>query len=227
MKYLTILLVLLTTIPCHAQLFTGCASNGSNTPGQQFSLSVTTGNFQLDQWIGREGDIIRAFFEVNASLFMYDDSGSPNARAFRQAETNLRPDGTVILGRAYVVQMYQFAGNMTVVPVTLAHEFGHIVDYKYRVNRFPGMKAELFADFMAGAYLFYRSYQTETDVIANLKWFMKIGDYAAINDPAHHGTPQQRLAAALAGYYWLKSNSYPGVNVINAIAGTKNYLNLN
>lgn len=157
---------------------------------------------------------------------MYDDAGSPNARAFGLAQISQRPDGTVILGKNYITQMFQFAGNLTVIPVTVAHEFGHIVDYKYHVVGRQGMTAELFADFMAGAFLYYRSYQTATDIQSNLKWFVSIGDYGAINDPLHHGTPQQRLNSAMAGYNWLLNNSYPGVNVSNAIVGAKQYLGI-
>lgn len=226
MKTLTTLIILSLAFNCKAQ-FTGCAANNfSAAPSSQFMLFTGSGNYQLDQFLSTEANVLRSFFSVNPSFFLYDDTGSPNARAFPVAQLPQYPDGTVVLGKTYFNMMYNFAQNVTVVPVTMAHEYGHIVDYKYHVIQANGMYAELFADFMAGAFLYYRSVLTPTDVYNNLNWFYSIGDYAGVNDPGHHGTPQQRLAAAMAGYNWLKTNAYPGINVTQAIPAAKAFLGI-
>jgi hypothetical protein len=233
MKKLLLVLVLVPVF-CNvslAQSFIGCASNSNSGAGTMFRLLPTTGNLGLDNFISDEVWDLRQFFQVEPSFFMYNDAGSPNARAFAMPEVPIYPDGTVILGIEYMLKMYRFSGSHTVLPVTVAHEFGHIVDFKYNVVNAPGMKAELFADFMAGTFLFHRSSLKITDVISNLRWFVNIGDFAAINDPSHHGTPDQRLDAAMAGYKWLRNRIMqvgPGVyiGVDEAIDAGKVYLNI-
>ena len=86
-----------------------------------------------------------------------------------------------------------------------AHEFGHIAQYKYGVhNRLVGLnrrkkRLELHADFLSGYFAGIRTLQRPNYPAATfgLTQF-GFGDY--LDDIEHHGTPDERGAAVVAGY---------------------------
>ena len=80
----------------------------------------------------------------------------------------------------------------------MAHEFGHLAQYKQGFRE-SGKRPELHADFMAGWYLSLRGRYAWTNLMPTLKLFYELGDYQ-FNSPTHHGTPDERLAAARAGF---------------------------
>jgi predicted metalloprotease len=80
----------------------------------------------------------------------------------------------------------------------IAHEFGHILQhergYLNAVSVGGPLKAELNADFLSGYFLGTRKLQ-----IPSLQ-FQKAGDLLMRKAGGDHGTPQQRLNAAEAGF---------------------------
>ena len=73
----------------------------------------------------------------------------------------------------------------------LAHEYGHLLQYKARFNEAWGIKFELTADFMAGWYLGRIHNLTKADIDQTAELFLQLGD-TSFTDPSHHGTPWQR-----------------------------------
>jgi len=85
------------------------------------------------------------------------------------------------------------------------HEFGHIAQYKYGIySRLVGSngrvkRLELHADFLSGYFagikrLLNPSYPAATFALTQFGF----GDYS--DDINHHGTPDERGAAVVAGY---------------------------
>jgi hypothetical protein len=79
----------------------------------------------------------------------------------------------------------------------MAHEFAHILQFD-KESELSGKARELHADFMAGYYLGKKSYFAPTNVRAFAVSLFEKGDYA-FRSPSHHGTPQERVNAMVAG----------------------------
>ena len=226
---------LLTTLFCiisfgiFAQEYSiGCRANFENRPSQHFQLSNTSGNINLDNIFNTEVSVLKKFFSVNPSFYFYNDNGSPNAISMPIIENTNFPSGTIIFGKSLLIQEFKTSNSGTTIPIVIAHEFGHIIDYKFKVaTNYETKIKELFADFEAGCFLFYRSVLISTDVRAVLLDFYNRGEYE-FNNPDHHGTPQERLDALLAGYNWLKNISTPGkyISVESSIKEAKSYLKI-
>lgn len=113
-----------------------------------------------------------------------------------------------------VLEGFEAVGFGDVAPKAVyAHEFSHHIQYEhgYNTEDIPGSVSpdpaernrysELMADAMAGYYLthkkgagFHRKRVEEF-----LQIFFQLGD-CAFNTPTHHGTPNQRMAAARFGF---------------------------
>jgi len=170
-------------------------------------LYDSTGNPQLDAVILRELTVLGTGFLVHPRFFLFDDTGSPNAMAtpVRIDSSPSFPDGTLLFGVTLFAQEFsRQSGQGFAIPAIMAHEFGHIVQFKLGVGM-PTHLLELHADFLAGWYLGNRRNFIYTEVQEPLESFFEKGDYM-FNNPGHHGTPKERLAAVAAG---LASASLP------------------
>jgi hypothetical protein len=202
----------------------GCFLLGSgDLPSSNYQLFATLQNPSLDSYVSRDVRVLRTFFNVQPSFFYYVDD-SPNAFAVHSAQLSSYPSGTVCFGRNLFNREWAKSGNLTTIPVIIAHEFGHIVDFNYHAIPTDAvtMKKELFADFMAGVFLKYRSSLTLTDINGTLRSFFSIGDYD-FNSPDHHGTPSQRLAAITAGFNWF-GNQSSNVGVTDMVRAGRSYI---
>ncbi len=231
MKKLIALTIVLTTASAtlSAQNNSGCRANISSKPSDNFRMTSYSGNTQLDNFLNREVNVLRTFYGINPSVYYYqDEAAAPNAQAIPRVEDYSHPSGTVILGLNMVTSEFRLSTSGTTIPFILAHEFAHIVDFnKGAISGYETRISELFADFNAGCFLYYRSFLTYTDIQAALRSFYNKGDYE-FNNPDHHGTPEERLNAVLAGYNWLKGKARPGVNIgtDEAIKAAKEYLGI-
>ena len=91
--------------------------------------------------------------------------------------------------------------NNFTLPAILAHEVGHIVQF-HEGSRLATKPKELQADYLAGWYMANRDRSdqwSETSVQQNMSGFFRLGDYD-YNSPDHHGTPNERFAALVAGF---------------------------
>ncbi len=114
----------------------------------------------------------------------------------------------IIIGDG-LIQMFSETGVDPKIVWTgiLSHEWAHQI----QINYFEGYDlpfsyketkvVELEADFMSGYYMTHKRGATYNwkRVEQFFSLFYQAGD-CALNDPLHHGTPQQRMAATRAGY---------------------------
>lgn len=187
----------------------GCYFGSSGLPTHQ--LTKTSGNQQMNAINNREYELLVSIFGVRPDFYYLYDNGSPNAYATPQIANPYLPDGTIMLGFELIKTecANSPSGTCSSIPIILAHEFAHIIDFKYNMG-LTGKYKELFADYVAGAYLFHRSsrfgYLNVTEVARS---FFSKGGYD-FNNPLHHGTPEQRLSSLNAGFTLAQQMSYSG-----------------
>ncbi|NCD67937.1 neutral zinc metallopeptidase [Mucilaginibacter agri] len=227
--FFIIVISLLASVESLAQNFMGCTSQDAIALGRVLPVVESTRNPQMDYCIKKNAESVGKFLGVNVGVIMFEDSvyDKPNICVSRIDELS-GTDGTVAIGCNYLQNMYSYSGNFNIIPIVLAHEIAHILDITLKATPPSGMYSELYADFLSGCFMAYRSKQTFADVSNNLRWVVRIGDYTAVGDPARHGTPMQRTAAFKAGFDWYKEQLAVGCVVvgIDASAAARKYLNL-
>ena len=202
-------------------------SNMQSFGGQPTNYS---GNSNLDYFLNNEyGKLVYCFGVKPNSFYIYED-GSPNAFASANVSNYSYPDGTVVLGLKLTSQECNSSqsGTCVAMAVVMAHEFAHIVDFKNNfVSGGQPKHKELFADYMAGVYLHTRQLTyTYTDIKEAAYSIFTKGD-TDFNSPQHHGTPQERMNALLAGYEFSRQKVANGVysfSVFEAMTAAKAYL---
>jgi predicted metalloprotease len=118
-----------------------------------------------------------------------------------------RVDGTVLFGQRYLKKWLAWPEQPEVaVTAVCAHEFGHILQYKLRLESIlragqpTEKRLELHADYLAGYYagtLKLKKPGYPAAVFATQKY--SSGDWN-VNSPTHHGTPDERAAAIVRGF---------------------------
>ena len=172
-------------------------------PGE---LSTTTGDRVLDRSLGRALVRLSELFSERPGFGFVDDFGAPNAYA--TDETLVRGTwGTVCFGQTLFKDLmgrYDDQG-LTILAVA-AHEFGHIAQFRSGVDKqllryqHTVKRVELHADFLSGYFLGVRKRQQPSiSVWAAGHALYQIGDYE-FHGEDHHGTPDQRVAAAETGF---------------------------
>ena len=139
----------------------------------------------------------------NHSLFSF------NAFAFGTADGSIQQ--RIVMGDA-IMEAYDAVGFGDVAHQAIyVHEFGHHIQFEndYFSDPVPGATTvaeltrytELMADAMAGYYLTHSrgAAMNRKRVEQFLEVFFQVGD-CAFFDPGHHGTPNQRMAAARFGF---------------------------
>jgi hypothetical protein len=114
--------------------------------------------------------------------------------------------GIVAFGEELLMAEVKQAGGpefASSVPAIMAHEFAHLLQIKNgSVSR--GSQSELQADYIAGWYMgrrakFVPNSASQQSLQNIMRSFYAKGDYE-MNDPSHHGTPDERVAAISAGF---------------------------
>lgn len=170
----------------------GCllaSSQGTTDLGEIFNSS---GNPQIDNNVFQDLELISRIYGLKSTLYYLKEKNEPNAYC--------EPNGIVYLGLKLINFSLQ-KNNGAAIPFILAHELGHAKMFKMKYQFNSGKKEELFADFIAGTYLYVKSNISRSDFEHSIKEFFDIGDFA-FNSPSHHGTPQERVDAFIAGYEW-------------------------
>jgi hypothetical protein len=165
-----------------------------------------SGNDKFDFALAHALAKIANAFEVLPSFAFYDDENSPNAYASREL-TLPKTAGSVFLGLSLLKRdmAYKEAPEVAVATVC-AHEFGHILQYKYglidilNAGQTTIKRVELQADYFAGYFtgLRKRELPTYPAAVAAVAQF-NVGD-TAVTDRRHHGTPEERGAAVVRGF---------------------------
>src|ERR1700722_847128 len=165
-----------------------CTLSANAAQDAQASWFYSSGNQMVDVAHSNAMRDISQQYGLRPASFFYDDSDSRNAFAVPNVVDRAYPDGTVVCGINLITTEIRRDGRGYAVPTILAHEMGHIMQFKL-IQDFQGSsKAELHADYMAGWYLAREMAHLVTDPQSSLKAFFEIGDYE-FNSPDHHGTP--------------------------------------
>jgi len=184
MKTIALILTVWASIFANAQCLTMGQPNAPRVAG--------TGNRVLDDDLQLEATRLEKAFGVRSEIQFVNDSQSPNAYAdpFER---------TVYLGvHLLKSELGDPQGGPTAIVGIEAHEFAHILQGSHG-TRLVGRNAELQADFMAGWYL---ARQYKRRALKPREFARSLYDKGDWNfySPGHHGTPQQRVTAMLAGY---------------------------
>ena len=144
-------------------------------------------------------------FQVHPGFAFYDDGDSPNAYATNSTRLN-GADGTVLQGLNDLRNAFKTYQHPDVaIATTLAHEFGHILQYKRRLfavvnaGRSTKVRSEIQADFLAGYFIGLRKRERPSlpAAIAALSLY-DIG--SSDRDSRSHGTAKERGEAFEHGY---------------------------
>jgi len=169
------------------------------------TLFSSSGNRNLDYALAQMLSRICDVFGVLPGFCFYDDHDGANAFATPAVRMG-RTDGTVLFGKRYLVKCLSSRESPeAVVAATCAHEFGHIVQYKYKLaavlkrGQATVKRNELNADFFAGYFAGVcklRQPEYPAAVFATNRYAR--GDHS--NDKQHHGTPEERAASVVLGF---------------------------
>jgi len=168
-------------------------------------LFASSGNRNLDYAVAQMLSRISDVFGVLPGFCFYDDHDGANAFATTAVRMG-RADGTVLFGKRYLAKcLSEKESPDAAVAAICAHEFGHIVQYKYKLDaelkrgQATVKRAELNADFLAGYFAGVcklRQPEYPAAVFATNRYAR--GDHS--NDKQHHGTPEERAASVVLGF---------------------------
>lgn len=172
---------------------------------RQETLVASSGDRDVDHALARILSQVTDVFGVLPGFSFYDDYDGPNAFATNAVRLQ-RADGTVLYGKRYLSKgLAAEESPEAVITATCAHEFGHIVQWKYNLDgllkrgQSTVKRLELHADFLAGYFAGTRKLQQPdypAAVFATNRYAR--GDFD--HGTQHHGTPQERAAAVVRGF---------------------------
>lgn len=194
----------------------GCSLTGD--VARQFRFVRSSGIPQIDQATFQEANYLAQVTGMQPSLAFLDDRRSKNAFAInRDIISGRSPHGAVALGVRLIQEFLQLATpnpqtNALCIQAALVHEWAHIAQFNYGVQASRVKYTELMADFIAGWYLGYKDAFTgaASDPTAPMLGMASVGD-TNFNSPGHHGTPQERFGAYLAGFRFVQGGGGGGI----------------
>ena len=171
-------------------------------PPEVTTMVRSSGNPDLDKSFDRALQRLAETFEVWPKVGFYDDGDAPNAMAMRYA-VGTTHEFAVVFGRNYFTKMMQYDPSGITLLQTAAHEFAHVWVYQEGIfetilgGQQTVTRVELHADFLAGYYLGVRKRdnpQAKFWAAGMRRW------QSEFHNVQHHGQPDERLAAAEAGF---------------------------
>lgn len=196
-KLLLFTLAVYSTPPLHGQCFAG----GLESIGE---LYESTGDENLDNMLYHYKNKMENLFDVQTYMYIYNDSENPNAIAVRCTDFSKCKDGIILLGYNMLNEELSKSNYKEYAIVgVIAHEFAHILQYEEEED-LPNKLLELHADFLAGYYLGKHGF-SEEEIEVFAQSLFEMGDYN-FWDPDHHGTPEERVKAMVAGFMVGSSN---------------------
>jgi hypothetical protein len=192
--------------------FSGCRTVAGAVPDIIGRERTTSGNIFWDSHCRLMHRDIIAQAGVRAGFCFYDDSDGANALAFPDAMLPDGPDGTIMLGiKLMLREMPPGATNpfVPVVAILIAHECGHILQYKSGMLPSGPWRMEPHADFLGGFILGKIIRQQPPSPVPGFgldsmgvflatQEMFRYGD-VRFNSPEHHGAPEFRAAMVRAG----------------------------
>ena len=160
---------------------------------------------RFDQAFHEEFENLQRLSRLGPSCAFFNDRESKNAFASSTDVIHGRsPHGAIglgvnLLGHFMAMPTVNPSHNAAILEAVFVHEWAHIAQFAYGVHARRIKYTELMADFMAGWYIGYGMARgKQWDVRLGMQGVYSIGD-SNFNDPQHHGTPHERLAAYDAG----------------------------
>ena len=176
----------------------GCyrsAYAGYGASGLACGIVTTSGDIFFDQRLNEEILLQQAFFGSFAPVTFFDECHPSEANAL-----SLRA-GFILFGIHMANKVVIQTGSNLAIAAVLAHEYAHQLQFGYGWSP-PGASTvrdtELEADAFSGYYGALAKFWAGRELQAYFDLFFASGDFN-FNDPSHHGTPHQRLAAGLIG----------------------------
>jgi len=169
----------------------GCLgfSGGYSNSG---SIGTTLNDAFWDQKMTEEVIIQRNFFSgISANVFILYEPDPTYKNAY--ANTN----GQILFGYHMFYYTIQTYGELPIAGI-LAHEWGHRTQFSLPWSYRENSHKELEADAFSGYYMALAKQYAWGQIQSYYDNVYATGDYN-YNSPTHHGTPDQRLAAAYFG----------------------------
>ena len=174
-------------------------------PPEVHTMVRSSGNPDLDKAFDRALQRLAETFDVWPKVGFYDDTDAPNAMAMRYAVGGTH-EFAVLFGRTYFAKLMEYDPSGVTLLQTAAHEFAHVWVYqdglfeKIRGSQPTVKRVELHADYLSGFYLGLRKRDNPTASLwaAGIRRWQS-GD-TEFRNVHHHGQPDERLAAAEAGF---------------------------
>lgn len=155
--------------------------------------STTLGDAVYDRKMREEVLNQRAFFQgVKAEVVILDEKHVELRNAYANSA------GTIYFGKHMFYYTVNHFNELAVAGI-LAHEWSHRVQYTFKWDKDLETTAlELEADAMSGYYMALEKGFAWNQIDAYFRSTENTGDFQ-INSASHHGTPNQRVAAAYLG----------------------------
>jgi len=203
---------------CCQHGYFGCSTNGSefeklidpNPSAFSFVGNSTrvsgSGDRSFDVALAQTLKYLSVEFSVLPGFTFIREAAEANAFATNQDLLG-RSDGTVAFGLKMIDRVKRTSDHWPAsVAGICAHEFSHIAQYKFGAFSRLGVaektarRVELHADFLAGYFAGRRKQTNPRFPAADVaRTFFDVGDHA-VNNPTHHGTPEERAAAVIEGF---------------------------
>jgi hypothetical protein len=194
----------LRTMTSRSRIFASSLELHRAADGAEFKLLRSSADKDLDLGLDKALSRIATTFKVNPA-FGFDDVEIDNAWASSEVMVP-GTDGTVAFGTRYFKKWLDYDPSGITVLATCAHEYAHVMLFRSGLYRQvnagqPNVKrSELHADYMAAYYLGLRKRENPNASFWKAgEKFRLIGD-TVFSSKNHHGTPEERLAAAEAGF---------------------------
>lgn len=155
--------------------------------------STTLGDPVYDRKMREEVANQRAFFQgVKAEVVILDEKHMELRNAYANSS------GKIYFGKNMFFYTINHFNELAVAGI-LAHEWSHRVQYTYHWDKaLENPALELEADAMSGYYMALEKGFAWNQIDAYFRSTKNTGDYD-VTSPQHHGTPNQRVAAAYLG----------------------------
>lgn len=171
---------------------TATASQATSAPGCGLP-ALSSGSAAQDAAFFAEFNSQGNFWNIPGVRFAFlNDCNMPNALANPN-------DRSILFGLAMVQKLLSQFGSQVPLWQVMAHEWGHQIQFFLGdswLNAATVAPKELEADMFSGFYLM--TAKNTQNLSSSISAAFSLGDWE-FNNPQHHGTPNQRGAAVVAG----------------------------
>ncbi len=177
-------------------VFAGCYAPNATTGNADCGLASTFGDPNSDSAVQAEAANQYQFWAgIPANVHPWNDCGGPNAVSL--------PSADILYGvNLFQKSVAEYGGDAAPISGVLAHEWGHQVQFDngwFMSSEATSRSIELEADAFSGYYMALGESFSWTSIDDYFSAIASLGDFN-FNDPNHHGTPEERLAAAQLGF---------------------------